>query len=137
MTTEAPPQMTEPPAFELKDYRQPLVTSLGVILGFLIGFLAQWVSEDDFALSGAADWLVFAGCWQRRPTTSTRLRGLRTRLERFRRKRRQRWMRCGVRLIVWMPYLLMLRTHGRDSARDQGSLDGRPGSLPGRGWPSQ
>ncbi len=62
MTTEAPPQMTEPPAFELKDYRQPLVTSLGVILGFLIGFLAQWVSEDDFALSGAADWLVFAGC---------------------------------------------------------------------------
>jgi len=37
------------PAFELKDYRQPVVTSLGVILGFLIGFLGQWVTEDNFA----------------------------------------------------------------------------------------
>ena len=54
--------MNGPIAFELKAYRQPLVTSLGVILGFLVGFLAQWVSEDEFALQGAADWLVFAGC---------------------------------------------------------------------------
>lgn len=54
--------MTEPAAFELKDYRQPLVTSLGVILGFLVGFLAQWVSEDHFALASKSDWLVFAGC---------------------------------------------------------------------------
>ncbi len=54
--------MTEPAAFELKDYRQPLVTSLGVILGFLVGFLAQWVSDEQFALANAADWLVFAGC---------------------------------------------------------------------------
>ncbi len=54
--------MTEPVAFEIKDYRQPLVTSLGVILGFLVGFLAQWVSEDDFSLIGTADWLVFVGC---------------------------------------------------------------------------
>ena len=29
------------PAFEMKDYRQPVVTSLGVILGFLVGFLGQ------------------------------------------------------------------------------------------------
>ena len=54
--------MTEPATFELKDYRQPLVTSLGVILGFLVGFLAQWVSEENFALANASDWLVFAGC---------------------------------------------------------------------------
>ena len=54
--------MNEPPAFEIKEYRQPLVTSLGVILGFLIGFLAQWVADESFALRSASDWLVFAGC---------------------------------------------------------------------------
>ena len=58
--------MNEPtattPVFELKDYRQPLVTSLGVILGFLVGFLAQWVSEEHFALASRSDWLVFIGC---------------------------------------------------------------------------
>ncbi len=54
--------MNEPPPFEIKDYRQPLVTSLGVILGFLIGFLAQWVTDESFALRNAADWLVFGGC---------------------------------------------------------------------------
>jgi hypothetical protein len=50
------------PAFELKDYRQPVVTSLGVILGFLLGFLGQWVTEDGFALKNMADHLVFFGC---------------------------------------------------------------------------
>lgn len=54
--------MSDSPPFDIKDYRQPLVTSLGVILGFLVGFLAQWVSEDDFALNGASDVLVFVGC---------------------------------------------------------------------------
>ena len=50
------------PGFDIKEYRQPLVTSLGVMLGFLIGFLAQWISEDDFSLGSAADALVFCGC---------------------------------------------------------------------------
>jgi hypothetical protein len=50
------------PVFEIKDYRQPVVTSLGVILGFLLGFLGQWVTEDQFALTNAADKLVFFGC---------------------------------------------------------------------------
>ena len=27
---------------ELKDYRQPMVTSLGIIFGFLLNFLAEW-----------------------------------------------------------------------------------------------
>ncbi len=54
--------MNEPAPFEIKDYRQPLVTSLGVILGFLVGFLAQWVSDESFALNSLSDWLVFAGC---------------------------------------------------------------------------
>lgn len=53
--------MTEPVAFEIKDYRQPLVTSLGVILGFLLGFLGQWVVEPDFALRDASDHLTFWG----------------------------------------------------------------------------
>lgn len=46
---------------DLKDYRQPMVTSLGVMLGFLIGFLGQWVTEDNFALAGIADYVVFGG----------------------------------------------------------------------------
>ena len=49
--------------FEIKDYRQPMVTSLGVILGFLVGFLGQWVTEDNFALKSAADYTVFVGCF--------------------------------------------------------------------------
>ncbi len=50
------------PAFELKDYRQPVVTSLGVILGFLVGFLGQWVTEEDFALRSLSDGVVLLGC---------------------------------------------------------------------------
>lgn len=53
--------MSEPNTFEIKDYRQPLVTSLGVILGFLLGFLGQWVTEPDFALRNASDHLTFWG----------------------------------------------------------------------------
>lgn len=49
--------------FDPKDFRQALVASLGVILGFLIGFLGQWVTEDDFALRSMADTVVFLGCF--------------------------------------------------------------------------
>lgn len=48
---------------DLKDYRQPMVTSLGVFLGFLLGFLAQWMTEDNFALRNASDYTVFVGCF--------------------------------------------------------------------------
>lgn len=48
---------------DLKDYRQPMVTSLGVILGFLVGFLGQWVTEDNFALKNLSDYIVFFGCF--------------------------------------------------------------------------
>ena len=47
--------MDEAPPFDLKDYRQPLVTSLGVILGFLIAFLAQWISEDEWETATVGD----------------------------------------------------------------------------------
>jgi hypothetical protein len=46
---------------EFKDFRQPMVTSIGVILGFLIGFLGQWITEPNFKLASASDHLVFAG----------------------------------------------------------------------------
>jgi divalent metal cation (Fe/Co/Zn/Cd) transporter len=46
---------------DLKDYRQPMVTSIGVILGFLMGFLGQWVTEPAFHLASAADHIVFTG----------------------------------------------------------------------------
>jgi hypothetical protein len=51
------------PTIDLKDYRQPMVTSLGVILGFLVGFLGQWVTEDNFALKDISDYIVFVGCF--------------------------------------------------------------------------
>lgn len=47
---------------EIKDYRQPMVTSIGVILGFLMGFLGQWVTELAFKLASAADYMVLVGC---------------------------------------------------------------------------
>ncbi|ARV18639.1 hypothetical protein AEP_01695 [Curvibacter sp. AEP1-3] len=46
---------------EIKDYRQPMVTSIGVMLGFLVGFLGQWVTEPAFKLTTLADKLVFTG----------------------------------------------------------------------------
>ncbi len=49
------------PQIDLKDYRQPLVTSLGVILGFLLGFLGQWVTEDTFALTSVSDFVTLFG----------------------------------------------------------------------------
>lgn len=50
--------MTE---FEIKDYRQPLVTSLGVILGFFLGFLGQWITEDDFSLNLISEYVTLFG----------------------------------------------------------------------------
>lgn len=31
---------------EIKDYRQPLVTSLGIILGFLLSYLGGWANQS-------------------------------------------------------------------------------------------
>jgi hypothetical protein len=53
--------MNEMNTFEIKDYRQPVVTSLGIILGFLLGFLGQWVTEPSFLLKEAGDILTFVG----------------------------------------------------------------------------
>lgn len=48
--------------FDLKDYRQPMVTSIGIILGFLIGFLGNWVTENSFNLRRLDDKIIFFGC---------------------------------------------------------------------------
>lgn len=37
---------------ELKDYRQPLVTSLGIILGFLLSYLGGWAAASTSAGAG-------------------------------------------------------------------------------------
>ncbi|MCA0177586.1 MAG: hypothetical protein LCH73_15085 [Proteobacteria bacterium] len=55
-----PPEATPP--FDIKDYRQPLVTSLGVVLGFLVGFLGQWIAEPTFNIHDASDAVLFVGC---------------------------------------------------------------------------
>lgn len=45
---------------ELKDYRQPLVTSLGIILGFLLGYLGTWAnSSNGGLLADGTDVAVF------------------------------------------------------------------------------
>ena len=45
---------------DIQSFRQPMVTSLGIILGFLLNFLANWATADDAqpALQTTADWLV-------------------------------------------------------------------------------
>ncbi|MBK8454775.1 MAG: hypothetical protein WAQ53_03600 [Thiofilum sp.] len=47
---------------DIKDFRQPMVTSVGIILGFLMNFLAQWaIADDDHpAIQTLADGVVAA-----------------------------------------------------------------------------
>jgi hypothetical protein len=54
--TEQVPDMNQ----DIRDFRQPMVTSLGIILGFLLGFLGQWAIKDngESAIQGRADWVV-------------------------------------------------------------------------------
>lgn len=47
---------------DITSYRQPLVTSLGIIMGFLLNFLASWAisseAEDAPIINQASDWLI-------------------------------------------------------------------------------
>ncbi|MBT1254359.1 hypothetical protein KHP11_07870 [Rhodococcus erythropolis] len=45
---------------DIRDTRQPMVTSLGIILGFLLNFLAQWAIRDDgkAPVETATDWVI-------------------------------------------------------------------------------
>lgn len=48
-------------AFDVKDYRQPMINSSGFIMAFLLGFLGQWITEPNFALRSASDYVTFTG----------------------------------------------------------------------------
>ena len=50
---------TEKPR-DIAPLRQPMVTSLGIIMGFLLNFLASWATTDDAepALVSTADYAV-------------------------------------------------------------------------------
>lgn len=45
---------------DIRDFRQPMVTSIGIMLGFLMNFLAQWAIADDdsSAIQTSADAIV-------------------------------------------------------------------------------
>jgi hypothetical protein len=45
---------------EVAGYRQPMVTSIGIVLGFLLAFLANWAAQADDApaLSSASDFVI-------------------------------------------------------------------------------
>ncbi|MDE2385161.1 MAG: hypothetical protein KGO53_11135 [Alphaproteobacteria bacterium] len=47
---------------DLAAFRQPMVTSLGIIMGFLLNFLAGWATRDDNTseMKNSADWIVAA-----------------------------------------------------------------------------
>lgn len=56
--------MSDPKDFQMnhdiRDFRQPMVTSIGIMLGFLMNFLAQWAIADDdsAAIQTVADAVV-------------------------------------------------------------------------------
>ena len=54
--------MTDKRIKDLTAYRQPMVTSLGIIMGFILNFLAGWATRDNAVseISGRADWIVAA-----------------------------------------------------------------------------
>ena len=45
---------------DIAPFRQPMVTSIGIVMGFLLAFMANWaVAESgERALQDAVDWLV-------------------------------------------------------------------------------
>lgn len=53
---------TEPAKFEtdIAPFRQPMVTSIGIVLGFLLAFLANWAAQadDEPALATASDFII-------------------------------------------------------------------------------
>lgn len=49
-------------SLEVKDFRQPLVTAQGIILGFLLGFVGEWVTEPTFSLDDNGSIVLLGGC---------------------------------------------------------------------------
>ncbi len=45
----------------IQRFRQPLVTAIALILGFSIGFLADWVTEEDLVIRDKSDVILLIG----------------------------------------------------------------------------
>lgn len=46
---------------DIKDFRQPMITSLGIMMGFILNFLAGWAIEgtpEHPALESLSDWVI-------------------------------------------------------------------------------
>jgi len=45
----------------IQRFRQPMVTAIALILGFSIGFLADWVSEEELEIRDKSDVVLLIG----------------------------------------------------------------------------
>ena len=45
----------------VQNYRQPMVTAIGIILGFVLGFAGKWASEETTGQVSTADDIVLTG----------------------------------------------------------------------------
>lgn len=43
---------------EIKDYRQPVVTSVGILLGFILNFLAGWAKGGEGGVADVTDAII-------------------------------------------------------------------------------
>jgi len=51
---------------EIKDYRQPVVTSVGILLGFILNFLAGWAKGGEGGVADvtmSSSWLASGSLW--------------------------------------------------------------------------
>ena len=44
----------------IQNYRQPMVTAIGIILGFVLGFTGKWATESSTVFD-IGDYIVFVG----------------------------------------------------------------------------
>ena len=45
----------------IQPYRQPMVTAIALILGFSVGFLADWATEEGYIIKEPADFVLLIG----------------------------------------------------------------------------
>lgn len=54
-------EVVQEQTLEVKDFRQPLVTAQGIILGFVLGFVGEWVTEPTFNLDDSGSKALLIG----------------------------------------------------------------------------
>ena len=54
------PEILDYATRDIAPFRQPMVTSLGILMGFLLNFLANWAIQDEAEWEAftTADWVV-------------------------------------------------------------------------------